>query len=82
MVVTDACTPTSTHTRSAGETRKLKVPPALGYGEYGNGAAGIPPNAKLIYELEVVAVEDDDTVVEEEVMEEPSIESLAPGEMW
>ena len=39
----------------AGGRRKLVVPPALAYGARGQGA-DIPPNAVLVFEMEVVSV--------------------------
>jgi FKBP-type peptidyl-prolyl cis-trans isomerase len=37
-----------------GETRQIVVPPALGYGARGNPEKHVPPNATLIYEVELL----------------------------
>tara|TARA_B100001057_G_scaffold392700_1_gene401411 strand:+ start:1281 stop:2045 length:765 start_codon:yes stop_codon:yes gene_type:complete len=39
-----------------GEVRILDIPPHLGYGEQGAGAS-IPPNARLIFEVELLSLE-------------------------
>ncbi len=44
--------------REGGE-RQLVVPPELAYGEAGFREAGIPPNATLIYEIELISIESD-----------------------
>ena len=41
--------------REGGE-RQLVVPPELAYGETGFREAGIPPNATLIYEIELLSI--------------------------
>ncbi len=43
-------------TMRVGGTRRLIIPPHLGYGDEGNSQYGIPANATLIYDVELVDV--------------------------
>jgi len=39
-----------------GGTRELVVPPALGFGTAGNSSAGVPANATLVVDVELVSI--------------------------
>ena len=39
-----------------GGTRRLVVPPALGFGAAGNSSANVPANATLVVDVELVSL--------------------------
>ena len=41
-----------------GGTRRLIVPPELAYGQEGAGDGAIPPNARLIFDIQLVEIEE------------------------
>jgi FKBP-type peptidyl-prolyl cis-trans isomerase len=41
-----------------GGTRRLTIPPVLGYGIFGNREMGMPPNQWLVFEIELVKLVD------------------------
>ncbi len=43
---------------NVGGVRRMFMPPELGFGEGGNPGAGVPPNAWLVFDVELLAVSD------------------------
>jgi FKBP-type peptidyl-prolyl cis-trans isomerase FkpA len=43
---------------AVGGRRRLVIPPSLGYGSAGAGGGAIPPNATLVFDIEIVNVTD------------------------
>jgi peptidylprolyl isomerase len=41
-----------------GEKRRLTIPPLLGYGSSMSSEGNIPPNATIVYEVELIKIED------------------------
>ena len=39
-----------------GERREIDVPPVLGFGPKGLPKRGVPPNARLVYDIELLAI--------------------------
>ncbi len=44
-------------TMKVGEKTKFTIPAELGYGEHGAGGGIIPPNATLIFEIELLSIQ-------------------------
>jgi|EP00908_Phaeocystis_cordata_P001050 FKBP-type peptidyl-prolyl cis-trans isomerase len=45
-----------------GERRELDVPPVLGFGPQGLPKRGVPPNARILYEIELLAIDANSTL--------------------
>ncbi|KAL1507401.1 hypothetical protein AB1Y20_008243 [Prymnesium parvum] len=45
-----------------GERRQLDVPPVLGFGKKGLPKRGVPPDARLIYEIELLSINADSSI--------------------
>ena len=50
-----------------GERREIDVPPVLGFGPKGLPKRGVPPNARLVYDIELVSYTKNDDITEEDV---------------
>ena len=54
--VKDALTAEGVAGMTVGEERKLVIPPDLGYGPQGTPGGPIPPNATLVFDVELVEI--------------------------
>ena len=67
-----------------GGSYRLKIPPALGYGEKGAGGGQIPPNATLDFDVKIVEVMPEATLrqmmMQQQMQQQMMQGGGAPGE--